>query len=1547
MIPKTFFIPLLGLLILLAVSSAVLAQPEPVIPSNKPQVGITATPAGTVSIKPVSSFYSPTIKVNYVREKSGLTPQADEATFDASGYEKVSQSTQYLDGLGRPLQTVVRQITPGASPKDIVTPVEYDVFGREVYKYLPYAASTTGDGYIKMDPFSGQDNFYKSTYRDANGKLMYEGEQFLYAQTNYEASPLNRVNKTMAPGNSWAGKGKGVRQQYLINTEGEGIRIWNVASDVLTLTNQGTTNIPMSSASYGTGQLYKNVTLNEHDNAVVEYKDKEGRVVLKKLQIADNVQTDFSGDAGWLCTYYVYDDFGQLRFVIPPAAVDAIKSTWVLSQTNVVNELCFRYEYDAKGRMIAKKVPGAGWVEMLYDSRDRLVYTRDGNMRINHQWMVTLYDELNRQVVTGMLEQCDLSRDQLQPYVDNAVAAAVSIIGAAPSSTPATMSVSVFREGVTRYQATQTITFSEGFNSGADANFIAENVAESQSGFNTQVVVTDPRPANVSFVALTMTYYDNYSELSANTYTDSYNSRLDAGTSIADKVNLAPEPTLSSSEQGNVRTRGLVTGIKVRILEDPTNLSSGKWLTTTTFYDQKARVIQAQSDNAVGGKDIASTRYDFTGKVISNYLTHNNPKSGSRPGTTVKTLMKYDFAGRLLAITKTINDQESQAMQIVANSYDEMGNLKTKELGKKRLETGPLEKLDYNYNVRGWVKGINAAYSHPELTGNVVDRWFGMELNYDWGSEVAGGTDRNQYNGNISSFTWRGKGDGVQRGYGYTYDRANRILSADFSERSGGSSAYTDNANVRFDMVMSNGETDHSGYDANGNIKGMTQWGLKLGSSPVIDQLRYDYYSNSNKLLSVSEAQPSTKHKLGDFTDENSGSDYGYDINGNLITDKNKHIDGVVDIDQGSVGAIIYNYLNLPYRITVANKGTITYVYDAGGNKLRKTVHEGTGPDKVTDYVGGMEYNQDELQFIPHEEGRARLVDNEGVTTQAYDYFVKDHLGNVRMVLSDEQEQAAYPAATLETASLGSEQLYYNIPTGASVRVNVDDVAGYPGSTPKGYAHKLSGEGTQIGSSVLLKVMAGDKVNIAANSWYTTNSTGPYTSGNAASTLATILKDIVAEKSGGKYSAEGLESSGLMSTIASAFINNREVQSPAGSKPKAYLNWILFDNQMKPVITNDGKNSGAEQVGSSGSYTPHVIIGKELTKSGYLYIYVSNETQGVNVFFDNLQVTHVKGPLTEETHYYPFGLTMQGISSKSAGEIENKKKFVSQEFNDDLGWNTYQFKFRTHDPQTGRFLQIDPLSDKYTYNTTYAYAENRPIDGIDLEGKEFLRAVGNFLTGNTAQGTADIAAWYYGKQAEYNESVNASARLATGTSGSAINKLHDQLKAATPIKDVLDYTATVGSLIPSGGEAAAAAEVIVSAGILTKGEAALAKKAFSGINFYASKPKGAKGEELTKGILSKLFPNADILEQVDIKMTSSSMRADFVVTQDGQVKAIFESKVDGSKLSPQQVLFFSNEETGVLSGKNAQTFTGTPVDASKLQTGVYRWNSRTGNVIIE
>jgi RHS repeat-associated protein len=334
-----------------------------------------------------------------------------------------------------------------------------------------------------------------------------------------------------------------------------------------------------------------------------------------------------------------------------------------------------------------------------------------------------------------------------------------------------------------------------------------------------------------------------------------------------------------------------------------------------------------------------------------------------------------------------------------------------------------LQKVDYSYNSLGWLTGINnpqTAFAltkplascfypvnyNPSATDLDYNHLFSMELKYE--APVAalapsGTTVTPQYGGNISQVTWQVRGRDKQA-YTLNYDAVNRMTQATYSDIS---SAGTVTGN-RFDEKLT--------YDIRGNINTLQRWGLN-GSCTwgMIDNLTYNYgasgYNIKNQLNSVTEGSGGDLTK--GFKTISNGSAYSYDTNGNMTADPNKGITNIT-----------YNHLNLPITITFTNSRSITFMYDAGGNKLRKTVVQGgtTPSTNVQDYVGGFEYKNSILEAIYHIEGRITTINS----VLKYEYALKDHLGNTRIMFSDKNNDGLITQSTAqETSEVTQENSYY------------------------------------------------------------------------------------------------------------------------------------------------------------------------------------------------------------------------------------------------------------------------------------------------------------------------------------------------------------------------------------------------------------------------------------------------------------------------------------------------------------------------------------------
>ncbi|GAA4276540.1 DUF6443 domain-containing protein [Aquimarina mytili] len=955
---------------------------------------------------------------NYVMAVQAQAPFTTANALETAPEDQKIQTITYYDGLGRPIQE--NAINASTNNTDIISHIEYDGLGRQTKQYLPFEATGVPGSYREVNIHQDINAYYKNKYPDDFAGVPLE-EVNAYSETILEASPLNRVEEQAAPGKDWkytrhkdpvyasfpvdfsyvknwsasevldpyapaysainldnvvavninnaelklqiwakpalgiealsTGKLRkievypeieyldlgqltdvndtpidytaSIENNYLVITPTSGtprpltngvklqstrslshiqyIKEYNQyvtnehtvksayglnkAAEVLrfdiTITNGIPTVVP--NGSYGAGELSKSIVKNEnwtpadgHNKTAESFTDKNGRTLLTR---------SYNNGAA-IDTYNVYDDYGNLTFVIPPK----VDLTDGVSDIELA-EVCYQYRYDERNRLVEKKDPGKGWEYIVYNELDQPILTQDDILKTQGVWLFTKYDGLGRGAYSGM-------------YTDT-------------------------RDRPALQQEVNTLTtLWEG--RGAPTNIAGTIVYYTNTAFPT---------ANIELHSIR--YYDDYN--------------FDLPIELSNPGTVYGEPITN-------RTKTLPTGGKIRVL------GTNDWTTTVTYYDKKARPVYAASKNEyLSTLDIAKTQLDFAGKVIQSTTTHT--KGSNAPIITIDRFT-YDHMGRVLTQTQQINDQPVEV--ITSNEYDNLGQLVAKNVG------GGLQHVDYTFNVRGWLKGINDV----NTMGNDL---FSYRIYYN---DVASAyQDKALYNGNISQIYWRSANqDNSLKAYTYTYDALDRIIKAE-------------SGNGKYDLT---GIT----YDTMGNILTLDRKGHVDANATTfgeMDNLSYTYEATGHKLLSVTDAGNTT---FG-FKDGNTvGNDYEYDANGSITVDKNK---GITSIE--------YNHLDLPVKIIFENDAekTIEYIYDAGGSKLKKILNDG-GTITTTEYAA-VQYKNGVLEFIPQPEG---YIEHDGSGYQ-YVYQFKDHLDNVRLSYSDRnhdgsitideilQTQAYYP----------------------------------------------------------------------------------------------------------------------------------------------------------------------------------------------------------------------------------------------------------------------------------------------------------------------------------------------------------------------------------------------------------------------------------------------------------------------------------------------------------------------------------------------------------
>jgi RHS repeat-associated protein len=435
-----------------------------------------------------------------------------------------------------------------------------------------------------------------------------------------------------------------------------------------------------------------------------------------------------------------------------------------------------------------------------------------------------------------------------------------------------------------------------------------------------------------------------------------------------------------SSETNSVQSTNTKGLLVARITKTISSVIVPHTLVEVYYYDKNGRLIQTARKNLRGQTERISNDYNFPGQITRTKVKQFYSPSNAN---TVDTDFTYDHRGRLLNTSMSVSLPNSSLPPTIvsANVYSESGLLATKYLHSQGGQAF-MQKIDHRYNVRGWLTQIN----DPGLASGEGDK-FGMKLFYN--RQPGGGTSGVCYNGNIHAMQW-GTSNYKNLQYAFTYDGANRLIWSNFSNSFFVANAY---------------DTGYS-YDLNGNMS----WVFRFGAgNDQIDVMDVEHYGGNQVSCLVDHGSNST---ADDYPGTPSCLDFIYDGNGNMTYEPNKSV------------SFTYNQMNKINRADFGNNKRIEYVYRPDGQKLRTWVSSPAGW-YYDDYCGTMVYTTecDEwsgtsfIKYIMTPEGRIVNSGDDYSPSLSWEYDLKDHLGNVRVVVS--------PAAQAGYANVLQQTHYY------------------------------------------------------------------------------------------------------------------------------------------------------------------------------------------------------------------------------------------------------------------------------------------------------------------------------------------------------------------------------------------------------------------------------------------------------------------------------------------------------------------------------------------
>ncbi|MDY8137073.1 DUF6443 domain-containing protein [Aquimarina sp. 2201CG5-10] len=726
--------------------------------------------------------------------------------------EDAIKNITYFDGLGRAKQAIA--INQSNSEKDIVTHIEYDDLGRQNKEYLPYPSLSSGGG-IKTGTKNATQAYYKTAYSQDFPGITDINLITSYSEKEFDNSPLNRVTKQAAPGTDWQlGNGHEIEFSYQSNTNTDQVKLHYVTTaytdGVYVPTLKTDTDPSDNNGYYLEGELYKFITRDENHSGTTknhtteEFKNKQGQVVLKRTY-NNSIAHD---------TYYVYDNYGNLTYVIPPK----VNTADGISDTELA-ELCYQYVYDNRNRLVEKKIPGKGWEYIVYDRLDRPILTQDAEQRAknNKEWLFTKYDQLGRVIYTGIYKD-NRTRTEVQTSANGSDKTSESYVGTTEPNTLFFYTDHTFPTGIPYYDV------------------------------------------------YTINYYDKYVYWNADARNPATNS---FGVALTDRIKglitTSKVKVLGTSESWTT----IITGYdqKARPIYV---YSKNDYLQTTTITESKldfvGKVLETKTTHTKNGNvdivTIDTFTYDHTGRLEKQSQKINNQAEEVIFENT------YDALGQL--INKGVGGKVDQnRLQSVDYKYNVRGWLK--EINNPDDLTNDLFAFGINYNSpthqgTALFNGNIAETEWKTASDNSL-RWY--RYSYDALNRIKSGIDNlDRYslssiaydkNGNITSLQRKGHINeqathfGLMDNLQYTYvEEGNKLTRV--QELPGGNTTYgfKDSANLTTEYTYD--QNGNMTSDANKGVTGITYNHLNLPNSVSVSNIttygniQYIYDATGTKL---------------------------------------------------------------------------------------------------------------------------------------------------------------------------------------------------------------------------------------------------------------------------------------------------------------------------------------------------------------------------------------------------------------------------------------------------------------------------------------------------------------------------------------------------------------------------------------------------------------------------------------------------------------------------------------------------------------------------